>query len=277
MDWILDSFRPYLIDQRLVQPLQQILANQRQALGENHGLVIFHQLLRIAPNKNRQLLVAEVCAANPTVLQFVDEVPFHTLPEADACMQQNLHNSAKDSNRSYLGLSAEFLARFATAAIYEDVLALYRKVGQTDSETRGSLLAISCVGSERALPLLELAMPFSSTKLDSVALINLGKAYSPSLERVFFRRVETSPPEQAGQAAWFLSQHAPASMQTLLRARLEKWRSQWRNNVVPASEGYFERDLVVAVREGKHWHLSPIEFAKLIAACVSSACKSNLQ
>ncbi|MDQ2774227.1 MAG: hypothetical protein M3Y57_04755 [Acidobacteriota bacterium] len=143
-------------------------------------------------------MATEVCGDNPALLQVIDNAPLQTLPETDGCLKSKIDaaaaNPAKQLNLQW---ATEFAARFASSAIYDDLLALYRRSGGTwDKQAQGYILGYFMRWDpHRGLPLLESALSISAAKLDFCLLYALNRAYSPSLEPVWRRPIASAPPE----------------------------------------------------------------------------------
>jgi hypothetical protein len=278
VDWLLDTYGRYFEDARMVPALKQILATQRNASLGGERTAALKQLLKIAPDQSRQDLIDEVCANNPTLLEVFDGVPFETLPETDDCLMRKIASAATGSGRWInLQWAAELAARFSTPAIYDDLLSLYLKSGSTwDKQTQGYVLAyLVRWDAKRGLPLLEGALPVNATAADLNMVFSLDRAYSPALATFWRKRLEIAPPEQARQAAGQLAEHGTAEDQARLRARLERWRSEWSGREIPASEGWLEADLVDVLLQGKNWQTSETEAAGLWESCLSVGCKTR--
>lgn len=277
VDWLLNAYGGYLQDRRIVPALEQILQKQHNPTLNLERTAVLKQLMKIAPEESRKELIAEVCGDNPTLLQALDNMPFQALPETDTCLMRKMQ-AAVGNPAKWLSLqwASEFIVRFASSAVYDDLLALYQASGGTwDKQAQGYILGYFMRwDSKRGLPLLESALPANAPKLDFSVLYALKRVDSPSLEPFWRGRMESAPPEQAGQAAWLLSQTGPAEDQTIVRARLERWRAKWKNLVIPEPEARLEADLTQATMSGKNWQMPAVEAVRLYEACLSSACKS---
>lgn len=277
VDWLLNSYGAYLQDMRMVPALEQILKTQHNPILNAERTAVLKQLLKITRADGREELIAEVCGENPTLLQAVDEAPFESLPETDDCLKRKIHAAADPVKQFELDWVTEFAARFASSTIYDDLLALYRKSGATwDKQAQGYMLGyLVHWNAHRALPLLESALPANAPTLDFNILYALNRAYSPPLGLFWRERLSNAFPEQAGRAAWLLSENGTVEDQTILRARLERWRAEWTGHKIPESEARLETDLMEAVTRGKNWQTPETEVAGLGGACLSSACKSR--
>jgi len=133
VDWLLNSYGNYLQDPRLIPALEQILQTQHDRNFASTRAAVLNQLARINSAGVRSRLVAEICGDNPTLLQVARHLPFESLPETDDCLTRKIHAAADLSKTPNLNLqwATEFAARFATPAVFDDLLALYLKSGST--------------------------------------------------------------------------------------------------------------------------------------------------
>ena len=215
VDWMLNTRGTYLrISVR--SALKQILAVRRSQLGGERTAVI-RQLLKIAPQDARIELVNEVCGDNPTVNEIFREVPFPTLPETDTCLRQKIHTSLDTKKLQSLQWATESIARFASAAIYDDLFTLYQQSGMAwDKQAQGSMLAyLVRWNPQRGLPLLEAALPRAASTPDPGMTFALGRAgyippWIPS-----GATPDQEPPEMAAQAAYQLSEIGPSEDQAV--------------------------------------------------------------
>ena len=106
-------------------------------------------------------VVNEVCGDNATMAEIFGEVPFPTLPEADGCLQQKIRTALDSRKLQPLEWATACIARFASAAIYDDLLTLYRQSGADwDKQAQGNMLAyLVRWNPQLGLPLLEAALP----------------------------------------------------------------------------------------------------------------------
>ena len=112
-------------------------------------------------------------------------------------------SSADRGTQIYLQHKASLAARFATAAVYDDLLKIYLGASSTwDGQARGAMLAyLARYGGESTLPLLESAMPADAPTLELNVSFALFRAYYSPVLNSFLRTRLNSP--HAGQAAQF--------------------------------------------------------------------------
>ena len=280
VDWLLNTYGSYLQDTRIVPALENILETQSKPIMVGERAAVFAQLIKLAPQDVKPFLIKEVCATHSVRLDAIRNAPFDTLPETDECLKDQIHAASANAQqrRQDLQQKTSFAARFATNAIYDDLLSLYETSGTDwDGQARGGILAYFIRwDAKRALPLLEAALPLNAEFFDPNISFALFRAYYSSGVDAFLRaRLLAAPPAQAGEAAFRLSQHGPSEDQNILRQRLDHWRSQWLGKDVPQAEGKLEVELVQAVIRGKEWQMSDAEASALRKSCISPLCKSR--
>ena len=165
-----------------------------------------------------------------------------------------------------------------SAALYDDLFALYRQSGATwDKQAQGSMLAyLVRWDPHRGMPLLEAALPPTASSPDMNITYALGKVgYIPALDSFWRECLAKGSSELAAQAAYRMSEAGPAENQILLQTRLDDWRTQWKGREIPPSEGRFESELTQAVIRGAHWQLPKDDMQSLASGCLSDACRTR--
>jgi hypothetical protein len=282
VDWLLNSYGAYLQDRRMVPALEGVLQTQWDPIFSGERAAAFVQLIKLAPQVVRPYVIQDVCSSHPVSLDAIQQAPFDVLPETDECLKQQIHAAAAspDHGRGDLQQRTALAARFATNAIYGDLLTLYEKSGATweGQEHAGILAYLMRWDAQRCLPLLQAALPASAERFDPNISFGLFRAYYSSGLDVFLReRLANGPAAQAGEAAFTMSQYGPAEDQDILRQRLDRWRTRWSGKDIPEAEGNLEGELVQAVSEGKEWRLTDSEAGALRESCLSTACRSRFQ
>jgi hypothetical protein len=282
VDWLLNSYGMYLQDPRIVPALESILQAQKDPVLSGERAAVLAQMIKLTPQNVRPFVTEEVCANHRVMLKSVQNAPFDVLPETDGCLKEQIHAASANAKHGGvdLQLKTALAARFATNAIYDDLLALYEKSSATwDGQARGGMLAyLVRWNAPRALPLLEAALPLSAEQLDpNISFALFSAYYSNGLDTFLRVRLTIGPAAQAGVAAYEMSQYGPAEDQDILRQRLDRWRTEWSSKDIPEAEGKFEGELVQAVIRGKEWQIPETPAAVLRESCISSACRLRFQ
>jgi hypothetical protein len=282
VDWLLNSYGTYLQDPRIVPALEAILQAQKDPVMNGENAAALAQLIKIAPQNVKSFVIQEVCANRPAIQKSFQDAPFDALPETDDCLKRQIHAAAADLEhaRIDLQLKTALAARFATNAIYDDLFVLYEKSGAAwDGQARGGMLAyLMRWNVHRARPLLDAALPLSVEQFDPNISFSLFRAYySSGLDAFLRERLGAGPADQAGMAAFEMSQFGPSDDQQILRNRLDLWRKQWSGKAIPVAEGKLEAELVQAIILGKEWSMADIPADALRESCISSVCRSRFQ
>jgi hypothetical protein len=282
VDWLLNSYGTYLKDPRMVPALESILQTQKDPVLSGERAAVEAQLIKLAPQNVRSFVVEEVCADYRVQLKPIQDAPFDVLPETDACLKKQIHAASENLKHGGVDLQMKtaLAARFATNAIYDDLLNLYEKSSANwDGQARGGMLAYFMRwDASRGLPVLEAALPIGAEQLEPNISFGLFRAYYSSGLDAFLRvRLATGPPAQAGMAAFEMSQNGPAEDHDILRQRLDRWRTQWSGKEIPQAEGKLEGELVQALIEGKEWKLAETPASVLRESCLSSICRSRFE
>lgn len=281
VDWLLNAYGSYLQDTRMIPALENILQTQAKPVLNLERAAALAQLIRLGAQSVRRFVLQDVCATHSITLDAVRNAPFDTLPEADECFRAQIYAAAAtNTNRARVDLQQKtaLAARFATKAIYDDLLALYEKSDNNlDGQARGALLAFFMRWDvHRGRPLLDAALPLTAEQFEPNILFALfGTQYSDGLEAFLCERLAVGPPRQVAAAAFELSRYGPAEDQDLLRQRLDRWRTQWSGKDIPQAEGQLEEELVMYITHGEHWQLSDVDARRLRESCVSQQCRAR--
>ena len=236
IDWLLNAYGKYLADERMVPALQEILRTQHAGLFTSTRSAVFKQLFSLSPAGTKPFLIEEICDSKSlTQFDVLAGAPFDSFPETDACLLNQIRQYSKGDRRThmYVQQKAALAARFATAAVYDDLLKIYSTDGSTwDGQTRGAMLAyLARYGGKRTLPLLESAMPADAPTLEPDVSFALFRAYySPVIDSFLRKRLNSPYARQASEAAYEMSAHGPREDQAILRKRLDGWNAKWSNN-----------------------------------------------
>jgi hypothetical protein len=146
-----------------------------------------------------------------------------------------------------LSLKTPLTGWFATSAIYPQMLAVYNQSGSKwQEDARGGMLAYLARYDEKGrLKLLKQGIKLG-TGQPSNAVMSLCKSfYSPAVNRFFEDQLQREDePMAASWAASELSEHGTSRDQTLIRARLDRWRemsSSQGKRLDPEGAGWVRR------------------------------------
>lgn len=282
IDWLLNAYGKYLVDERIVPALQEILRQQHAGLFASARSAVFKQLFSLSGVSTKPFLIDDICDSNSlTQFDVLANAPFDSLAETDACLLNQIRQFSKGDRRSqiYLQQKASLAARFATTAVYDDLLKIYlRDSSAWDGQARGAMLAyLARYGGESTLPLLESAMPADAPTLEPNVSFALFRAYySPVIDSFLRKRLNSSYARQASEAAYRMAAHGPRENQAILRKRLAEWNAKWSNKTdIPQDEAALQAELIRAVIHGLKWQLSEEEGDVFRRQCVSDLCHSQ--
>jgi hypothetical protein len=283
IDWLLNAYGKYLADDRMVPALQEILRKQHAPLFSGTRSAIFRQLLSLSSASIKPFMIDEICDSRSlTQFDVLASAPFDSLPETDACLLNQIRQFSKGDRGTqiYLQQKASLAARFATAAIYDDLLKIYLKDSSAwDGQARGAMLAyLARYGGESTLSLLESAMPADAPTLEQNVSYGLFRAYYSPLINSFLRTRLNSPyARQASEAAYRMAAHGPRENQAILRKRLAEWNAKWSDKTnIPQDEAMLQSELIRAVIHGLNWELSKAEADVFRRQCLSDLCRSQV-
>lgn len=282
LDWFLNTYGKYLKDQRIIPALEERYRslNHKGVFVGTRGIIL-GQLTVLEPDRLRPIVVAEICDDSSIELDVLSKAaPVDSLPEVDSCLRDRIHkysDTGSKGDQYHLSDVNQLAARFATAAIYDDLFALYKSAGPSwPGETKGGLLAyFARYDDKRALPLIEAALPAEAPELDyDVCSRMLRSYYSPALNSFLGRRLESPHPGQAARAAYFMSEYGPAEDKNILQERLARWTAQWSSRLkdLPGEQAVLQSELISAVMNAKNWKLSDTETHALRKTCLSETC-----
>ena len=243
------------------------------------------RLLEIAPDEIRPYVVSEI--RNPD--SFVDvetlgKLKDESLPEVDASLLEQLRKltQVRDNRASVLlRLKTQLLARFATDSIYRELMQLYQETNANlPRDARPGFLAYFAKHNEReALPLIEQAVAdLKPGEYPQILSELTALYYSDAIGEMLKKLLETDDAVMASHAAYLIGKHGSASDEKVLEARLKRWREQWRDRVADADaqqQGQIERELILALVNGKSWKLSTERVRELQMSCITQMCKQS--
>lgn len=285
IDWMLNAYGKYLADDRMVPALLDILREQHSSVFSSSRSAVFNHLISrsSASASIKPFLIDEICDPRSlTQFDVLTTAPFDSLQETDACLLNHIRqfSSGDRGTQIYLQHKAALAARFATAAVYDDLLKTYLKdSGKWDGQARGAMLAyLARYGGESTLSLLESAMPANAPTLEqNVSFALFRTYYSPVLNSFLRTRLNSPHPRQAGEAAYHMAAHGPRENQAILRKRLADWNAKWSDKTdIPEDEAVLQSELIQAVIHGLNWELSKEEADVFRRQCLSDRCHTQM-
>jgi hypothetical protein len=283
-EYLLSTYWDYVRDPSLLPALKRMLKSQDAASKGLHATAL-KRLIELAPDEARPFVVAEILAPTSLVdFDILKSLTDSSLPEIDAPLLAQIRQLAslpRSFDTVFLRHKTSLAARYATVAIYSDLMELYQQDGVSwRPEAKAGLLAYFARYNEKeALPLIELALVGLEPGQDFNLLPDLTRLYySDGIDALLRRRLEGDDPRAASTAAYLLGLHGPPSDKEIIEARLERWRREWGNRAAEAQnnlQGTVERELIWALTRSKSWKLSPERIKELEQGCVTDLCRQN--
>jgi hypothetical protein len=287
-DVLIESYWEVLRDPSLIPSLKNMLANASGAATGENSQYALKRLIELDPNDADRFVVAEICNPNSFMdLKLLLGLSVPSLPEADVPLLTSIEElaPATDNMAEYhLQYKLSLAARYATPAIYNQMIALYKSSSSKwQRDTRAKMLAYLLRYDEKqAIPLAEQEIS-SRDGMDKLFFSNslVQPFYSSGTEAFFRKLFDSSDPITVGYAASILSQHGPLEDQALIAARLDRWTKEWTGRT-PASESLRasaqmaideQLSLMNALLHAKSWNLTAEQIEQLKQKCVSDSCR----
>ena len=283
-------------DLSLVPSLEKILSkNDSQQLYGGFRSTVIDRLIELDEAKARPFVIAEIrnpnSIVNPDVLvKLTDEF----LPETDEALLEQIREfgQLKTKNRDYvfLRLKALLAARYATANIYNGLMETYRNyAGQWFGDAKGSLLGYFARHNDKeAATLIEQALAKMGNGSESSFLGDLTKLnYTPGINELLQRRLNSDDPQAAGTAAYLMSKYGNEENKRLIEERLDRWLQQWKARAAELEASDRDDKLVIqkmlqvnliwALMNAKAWKLTSAETDRLMQSCLSERCRQDFR
>jgi hypothetical protein len=283
-EWLLRVHSDQLQDPVLIPSFKKMLTTT--GIGEkNMHETALRQLLEIAPDEVRPYVIAEISNPNSFLdVETLGRLKDESLPEVDRPLLEQIRKLAPSrSNRDVVSLrpKTQLLARFATASIYTELMQLYQATGAGLSyDARAGLLAYFAKHNEpEAIPLIEqVVADLKPGEYPQVLSELTALYYSDAIGALLKKLLERDDPVMASHVAYLIGKHGSADDEKLLEARLKRWQEQWRDRVAEADaqqQGQIERELILALVNGKSWKLSAERVRELQTSCITQMCKQS--
>jgi hypothetical protein len=283
-EYLMRVYWEQLRDPALVPSLKKMLAATGIASKNIHDSAL-KRLIEVSSDEARPFVIAEL--KDPTSLVDLDvlgSISDKTLPEADAALAEQIRRYAPirvGFDRVHLRQKTFLAARFATEAIYADLMQVYRdNVATMPLDARAGLLAyFARINEGEAIPLIDKTLDEIDAGMVFNFLPDLTKLYySDALDTLVRKQLESDIPQRASDAAYVMSLHGGEKDQAAIEARLDRWRKDWSTRATEADanlQGTIERELVSALVHAKSWKLPPERVKELEQSCVTKLCKQN--
>jgi hypothetical protein len=220
-------------DPKLIPALRAMLDNPPAEFG-GYGEPL-ERLLELDPASARPYVTRGICDDKSTVqMKQMAALPDATLPETDACLMRQMTANAsidKPSGVTPWPEKALIAARFASDAIYPQMLALYRAHPEWNDTVRGATIAyLVRWHPETAAELL----PTSSLSRQAYLLYTFNDvlrarhgSYPESLHQAFRAQLAHGSDNEGEQALSYLSEFGDQDDAAVAIARLDRLVADW--------------------------------------------------
>ena len=213
------------------------------------------------------------------------KLPAETVPEADQCLLKQIPRlgASKEKLAAFELTQKTMLAgRFATKAIYQPMLAIYKQDGSKWVEdARGAMLAYLARYDEKGgLELLKQGIKLGDGQSSNAVTSLCDTFYSPTVNRFLEEELQREDdPTVVAEAANVLSVSGPAEDQAVIRARLDRWTKEWaaQEKQSDPKQARLQAELILTVISGKNCQMDETEANRLKESCVSDDCRDNIR
>jgi hypothetical protein len=271
-----------LNDPSLLPSLKKMLASTGPASKNIHESAL-KRLMEISPEEARSYVLAEIRNPSSLVdLEVLGKLPDETLPEVDAVLLEQIRRLAPVPMFVFLQYRTALAARFASKAIYADLMDIYRNAGgKMPAQALPGLLAYFARHNEsEGLALLTQELDRSPAGQFSLLTDFTRLYFSDGVDALLRKRLESDDQEIASTAVYLISLHGGPDDQKVIEQRLERWRKDWGNRMAEADanlQGRLEAELIRALGSGKSWKPSIEKFKELQRSCLTKICKQQFQ
>lgn len=291
-EMLLGSYWEQMRDSSLADSLEKILTNPSLRDSYNAHSVSLKRLLELDAARARPFVIEEI--RNPQSYVGVDilgALPDEFLPEVEDALLAQIAQAAvaKTGNSHLVSLpkKAQLAARFATAKIYEPLLTIYKNhADKWQPDAKASLLGYFARHNDaEASALVEAEFSqFQSGYYHSFVSSLTAVNYTPKMDELLLRHLNSDDEQQAGTAAYFISKNGnnPKNRE-LLEKRLERWLEEWKGRTAEldaadyssklAGRRMFQINLIQALINAKAWKLSEAEIERLKQSCSTKECQ----
>jgi hypothetical protein len=288
-DMLLQNGWQKIREPRLI-PVLRAMLDKPPAQNDDYRAAL-PRLIELDPASAKHYAVREICDPHSIVLMAnMAALPDATLPETDAClMPQMVANASKNepSGVTPWPEKAFIAARFASGAIYPQMLALYRAHPEWNDAVRGATIAYLVRWHPESAA--ELLPPSSLTRQTYVlyAFDNVLKArhasYPESLRQALRAQLTHGSDKEAEWALSFLSEFGGQQDAAVAIARLDRLVADWTGREAelvsptpaPAALDAFQLRQALVLRlwskEGA-WVLPVEERQRIKRLCLGTAC-----
>lgn len=287
-EYLLNVYWEQVRDPSLIPLMERIIAQHKGPQGQIMRTTAIKRLMEMSRERARPFIIAELqdpySLADFEVLKSLDEA---TLPEIDGALLAQVRELAESRDPTRLKHKALLVARYASAAIYKELMEIYRAShARWQPDARASFLAYFARHDEKeALPLIEEALTELQPTQDFTFFLELIRNYySSGLDALLQKRLASDDPAIVGTAAYIMSLRGPASDRDLIEARLTRWLNEWRGRAAELEadkeavhQKMVQVNLILAITQAKGWKVSDEQARQLKQGCITQLCRQHFQ
>lgn len=286
-DTLLNAFWDKIKTPALIPSIEKILVEGKWSQYPIFRSNALKRLIELDEKRARPFVVSDILEPNSlTNVEILGMLTDSYLPEVDVSLLERIRVRGEMNSEPYLRHSTELAARFASPAIYDKLMGVYKTFGAKWSpDARATLLAYFARHNEKeVLPLVEQELTGLEEFRISSFLAAFTKAYySEGINEFLKKRLANDDPDIASSVPWLMAKYGPASNEQVFRDRLARWRKEWSNRIAEIDDANSERkiktqakvegELISALLRAKSWKLSDAEINELKQSCLTEWCR----
>jgi hypothetical protein len=289
---LLGHYWEQMSDSSLADSLEKILTNPSMRNDYGAHSVSLKRLLELDAARARPFVIEEIRNQQSYVgVDILGALPDEFLPEVEDALLAQIAQAAQggtgNSHRVSLPKKAQLAARFATAKIYEPLLSIYKNhADKWLPDAKASLVGYFARHNDaEAAALVEaefskIGSGYYHSFVSNLTAVN----YTPKMDELLRRHLDSDDEQQAATAAYFISKNGnnPKNRE-LIEKRLERWLEEWKGRTAEldaadynsklAAQRMFQINLVQALINAKAWKLSEAEIERLKQSCSTKECQ----
>jgi hypothetical protein len=249
------------------------------------------RLIELDPAVATPYVIREICDPKSGItMESVSALPAETLPSTDACLLQQITQMAgKDMPSGVVAWPEKALiaARFSSAEIYPQMLALYRAHSAWNATIQGDVIAYLLRWHPETASELHLQQHLA----DSNFMYSFNKAvlarhgtYPESILKTLREELASGDDRDAEHALYLLSQFGTQEDAAIAVARLDRLMQQWAGRTAEwtvhqptpeaAAAAMLQNELLTRLASANTiWRLPEAERQRIRRLCVGESCK----
>ena len=287
---LLDYYWEKIKTPALLPSIEKILSGGEPVSYWSYRNLPLKRLIEFDQTKARPIVIDEIRNPDSRIsFEVLSSLDDKFLPEIDSSLLEQIQKLST-TNDHRLNQKILLAARYATGAIYQGLMEIYKTRGNHWSEeTKNLLLGYFIRHNEEAISLIEERLAKSGDNSGGSIFFNITKINFPefpkSLEKLLRKRLEGDDPSPAGTASYYLSRYGDEKNKKLIEERYRRWLKEWRDRAAELNnpnadaaiknQAMFEINVVESLIGAKNWKLSVLETKQLKSMCVTQTCRQR--